>query len=293
MLRSVPRRFSRSRQGFTLIELLVVIAIIAILIALLVPAVQKVRDAAARTQTTNNIKQVVLGLHGYHDAHKRFPAAWFDDGGSPTKARWTSHHFNLLPYVEQDNLFRSVPPNTEAWAAGAHDEVVPVFVSSQDASTNNGRTTWGWGAANVLYNWRLFGGINWWDRDARTRMPANIPDGTSNTIAYTTGYGNCQWYGQRNWAHPGWDGPDTTDPLNPINYAWAGFFFKFSSAPPQSAPTVGQCNPNVPQGFSAGTTLVGLADASVRSVSTSINPTTWTLACIPNDGEVLPGDWLD
>ena len=65
--------FRRMRDGFTLIELLVVIAIIAILIALLVPAVQKVREAAARTQSTNNLKQLALAMHSFHDAKKRLP----------------------------------------------------------------------------------------------------------------------------------------------------------------------------------------------------------------------------
>src|SRR5881628_98811 len=95
----------RQRVAFTLIELLVVIAIIAILIALLVPAVQKVREAAARTQCTNNLKQIGLALHNYHDVYHKFP---FGKGpsyaGAPVYARW-SVHSQILPYLEQDNLY--------------------------------------------------------------------------------------------------------------------------------------------------------------------------------------------
>ena len=76
------RNTSRPRPGFTLIELLVVIAIIAILIALLVPAVQKVREAAARTQSTNNLKQLALGCQGFHDVMKRLPGHFGPSGPS-------------------------------------------------------------------------------------------------------------------------------------------------------------------------------------------------------------------
>ena len=102
-----PSKAAGNRRGFTLIELLVVIAIIAILIALLVPAVQKVREAAARTQCQNNLKQLALGLHNFHDVNKVFPAGNLANNVCCGQNVATTWSIDVLPYVEQDNLFRS------------------------------------------------------------------------------------------------------------------------------------------------------------------------------------------
>jgi prepilin-type N-terminal cleavage/methylation domain-containing protein/prepilin-type processing-associated H-X9-DG protein len=114
----------KMRTGFTLIELLVVIAIIGVLIALLLPAVQKVREAANRIKCTNNLKQLGLALHNYHDAHERFPPGRKSLGNTegvniatyaPDPVVYNLHGLVLLlPYLEQDNLYRQWDLNAAA-----------------------------------------------------------------------------------------------------------------------------------------------------------------------------------
>src|SRR5438270_2342862 len=112
------------QRGFTLIELLVTIAIIAILIALLVPAVQKVREAAARTQCQNNLKQMGLGMHAYHEAYGNFPRG--------NKVFWgAGWAVFLLPYLEQDAIYRQLDITLPMASAGPWN-TVPNWIKLQN-----------------------------------------------------------------------------------------------------------------------------------------------------------------
>ena len=168
----IPFRPKCRHNGFTLIELLVVIAIIAILIALLVPAVQKVRDAAARAQCLNQLKQIALALHNYESAYKRYPPAgkgytWVPSaaGGAGDAQCYNSNGLvQLLPYLEQTALYQKFNHN-EAYAdapsavrnmngtlvgnpatngnAVAAGEIVPAFICPADPNPPKGRLAGG------------------------------------------------------------------------------------------------------------------------------------------------------
>lgn len=130
-------RGSRKRFGFTLIELLVVIAIIAILIALLLPAIQNAREAARRLQCRNNLKQLGIAMHNYHDTFNTFPPGFRFIAGSPSAALGTAF-YSLLPYLEQGSLGASINLSApwHSLTPVIAQRQVPVFVCPSDSATN-------------------------------------------------------------------------------------------------------------------------------------------------------------
>jgi prepilin-type N-terminal cleavage/methylation domain-containing protein/prepilin-type processing-associated H-X9-DG protein len=167
-------RTSRRRPGgFTLIELLVVIAISAILIALLLPAVQRVREAAARTHCLNNLKQIGLAYHGYHDTYRYFPAGFV----TPANYGWGTV---LLPWLEQLPLQTAMQISTTKLSVNANTQLpLSIFLCPSDAGPNISSWFTFNGAAYAKSNYVTSEQVS--DGNSTWRI-ADITDGTSNTM---------------------------------------------------------------------------------------------------------------
>jgi prepilin-type N-terminal cleavage/methylation domain-containing protein/prepilin-type processing-associated H-X9-DG protein len=268
MLRPTLRRAPR---GFTLFELLVVLALLALLLGLLLPAIQKVREAASRSQCMNNEKQIGLAMHNHNDTYAKLPpcVGILNEGGP----HGTSLFF-LLPFIEQDNLYKmAIGPDGKgsAWNDGVFSMAVRTYVCPNDKSGGPDHRFDGWLAtSSYAANWMVF-------RDGGARIPASFPDGTSNTIMIAERFQVC------NGTPCGWAYDGLTD--------WAPIFAYSSNAKFQVLPAPSQCDPSVPNSLHAGGINVGMADGSVRFLSQAISLQTWYYACNPNDGMVLGSDF--
>lgn len=311
-----------------MIELLVVIAIIGALVGLLVPAVQKVREAAARLQSQNNLRQMGIAFHHYHDTTKFFPPGYVSDSTSagvdpstldgPPGWAWGTF---LLPYIEQNNLYRQLRLDLPCWDpvnAVAVKTEVSVFINPaapnlvgptvvKDASGNvlaefarshyvaNVGQDEPWGHTPALDDWTPVASGPFF-RNSRTKT-ATITDGLSNTVfvGEHTSVSDKTWVG----VVPGAD----CCPNNPAMYPFttcdkAATLVLCHSGPAASEPgivhapsfpTCHVCQMYAPWSPSGGNVLFG--DGSVRFISTTINLNTWAALSSMNLGDIPGGDY--
>ncbi len=262
----------RKRGGFTLIELLVVIAIIAILIGLLLPAVQKVREAAARMQCGNNLKQLGLAMHNCHDTHGKLPPALgsFPNPNLGPGGAFGNGLFHILPFFEQDNLYKAsqgtllgipnvyYPGNNLVYA-----QKIKTFVCPSDPSSQNGGPVQdyrgiSWGVGNYAFNTLIFSkqnGINYttpptpngsgYDPAGAAIIPGTFTDGMSNTLLAGEKYALCTnstWkpLGGSFWAFSTLSRPALPVPMDPPPKPYyPGIEIAFFAAAPGGGTAVG------------------------------------------------------
>ena len=239
------------RSAFTLIELLVVIAIIAILIALLVPAVQKVRAAAARAQCQNNLKQQALAAHNCNDTFKRLPPAtgWYPGLGTggrlpnaqpvgalpPGLGGYGNVYFHILPFVEQQTVYQSTNDGqgNYLWENIPHYPAttfsISIYLCPADPSTGGGGIILmsaadgggAWAAGSYSYNFQVFGNVaafnTYGNVAAKVWQASNtfatITDGLSSTIFFTERYHGCWSVSSWDWAGTDWSNPAFAVPM--------------------------------------------------------------------------------
>jgi prepilin-type N-terminal cleavage/methylation domain-containing protein len=273
----------RRRSAFTLIELLVVIAVIAILIGLLLPAVQKVREAAARTQDSNNFKQMGLALHNCNDTYGILPPVYNNfpnpNGSMGPPAGMGTLQYFLLPFLEQQNVYNSVAMTSD----NCSNIPLKVFMSPGDPTMPaNGLVTMmgmPYGGCSYASNYVVFGN----QPGGTAKIPSTFTDGTSNTIVFGERFTVCGGMAV------GWQmGMCGNPPTWPYYYTQADYL---SLMLPQIAPNVNACDPMRLQSPFSGGLLVGLGDGSVRMVSAGVSQYSWNLALNPSDGLTLDSSW--
>lgn len=258
---------SRRRAGLTLIELLTLLGLFLFLLGFLIPAVFRVRVAAGRTQSINNLKQMALALHVADGAYKLLPPLI---GEFPPKSKnQGTLHFYLLQFGESIDLYKRAEGNV--WNKGVYNQQVATFLNPEDKSAPPNALFEGW-LATTSYagNWMVF-------KQGGASLLRTFPDGTSNTIVFTERYQMC------NGQPMGWGYASL--------YYWAPMFAYYSKAKFQVMPTQDECRPGLAQSTNRAGIQIALGDGSVRILTSAVSPETWMYACDPADGMTLGADF--
>lgn len=296
------------RRGFTLIELLVVIAIIAILIALLVPAVQKVREAAARTECTNKLKQIGLAAHGAHDTNKMFPPLCANNQttavtkGEPYKGfRGFTVFTFLLPYLEQGALYDFHVTWTNANGGYSNNNqptpqnrfaevyLCPSDPTSRTAKADNltDSNPNGWAPGNYTANYYFFGNPTVPSTEGQTKL-ATIPDGSSNVVMFTERYRWCTSTPPSLFSNLWMNSTTNWRPIfctNTLNRTPAAAGYPLCSKF-QVQPVWNQtCDPSTAQSPHPAGILVCFGDGTVRLITAGIVAADWAALCDLRDGK--------
>lgn len=291
-----------SRRGYTLIEILVVIAIIGVLIAMLVPAVHKVREAANMVACSNNLHQLGVAVHNCHDTYRKMPPGigWYPGETSP--GAYGTVFFHLLPFVEQDPLYKSSYASGNYFAGNnaVFTKGIPVLRCPSDPSNNPGGIVPDnmgvlWGASSYAANAQIFtrvtaGGLLS-NPQGYARILASFPDGASSTLMFVEKYARCTNAnypaGGNLWAY--WITSGQVRPYHPgFAISWNGYSIGPGSRfQVQPRAFLGMCDPTVASSPHTGGIHVTMGDASVRFLSAAIPPNTWWYLCTPAGGETI------